>query len=122
MQLGAAIANQAEDLAELESKDTGKPISQARADMVAAARYFEFYGAAADKVHGETIPFLKGYQVQTLHEPYGVTGHIIPWNYPAQMFGRSCAPALAMGNAVVLKPAEEACLTPIRIAELAACA
>lgn len=119
MQLGAAIANQAEDLAELESKDTGKPISQARADMVAAARYFEFYGAAADKVHGETIPFLKGYQVQTLHEPYGVTGHIIPWNYPAQMFGRSCAPALAMGNAVVLKPAEEACLTPIRIAELA---
>jgi len=57
--------------------------------------------------------------VQTLHEPYGVTGHIIPWNYPAQMVGRSCAPALAMGNAVVLKPAEEACLTPIRICELA---
>lgn len=117
--LSQAIAAHAEELAEWESKDTGKPISQARADMVAAARYFEFYGAAADKVHGETIPFLNGYQVQTIHEPYGVTGHIIPWNYPAQMFGRSCAPALAMGNAVVLKPAEEACLTPIRIAELA---
>lgn len=119
MRLGEAVTAHAEELAEWEAKDTGKPISQARADMVAAARYFEYYGAAADKVHGETIPFLEGYQVQTIYEPYGVTGHIIPWNYPAQMFGRSCAPALAMGNAVVLKPAEEACITPIRIAELA---
>lgn len=119
MRLSEAISAHAEELAEWESRDTGKPISQARADMVAAARYCEFYGAAADKVHGDTIPFLNGYQVQTIHEAYGVTGHIIPWNYPAQMFGRSCAPALAMGNAVVLKPAEEACLTPIRIAELA---
>lgn len=119
MKLGEAVAQHAEELAEWEAKDTGKPISQARADMVAAARYFEFYGSAADKVHGETIPFMAGYQVQTLHEPYGVTGHIIPWNYPAQMFGRTCAPALAMGNAVVLKPAEEACITPLRICELA---
>ncbi|MEM9756876.1 MAG: aldehyde dehydrogenase family protein, partial [Pseudomonadota bacterium] len=119
MALGASITDNAANFAEWEARDTGKPISQAKADMVAAARYFEFYGAAADKVHGETIPFLPGYQVQTLYEPYGVTGHIIPWNYPAQMFGRSCAPALAMGNAVVLKPAEEACITPILIAELA---
>ncbi|MBO6758907.1 MAG: aldehyde dehydrogenase family protein [Roseibium sp.] len=117
--LGEAITQNAATLAEWESRDTGKPHAQAKADMVAAARYFEFYGAAADKVHGESIPFLAGYQVQTIHEPYGVTGHIIPWNYPAQMIGRSCAPALAMGNAVVLKPAEEACLTPIKIAELA---
>jgi aldehyde dehydrogenase (NAD+) len=70
-------------------------------------------------VHGETIPFLDGYMVTTLREPLGVTGHIIPWNYPAQMFGRSMAPALAMGNAVVMKPAEEACMTPLRLAELA---
>ncbi len=117
--LGERITENADALAELEARDTGKPLKQARADMVAAARYFEFYGAAADKVHGETIPFLAGFQVQTVREPFGVTGHIIPWNYPAQMVGRSCAPALAMGNAVVLKPAEEACMTPIRIAELA---
>ena len=117
--LGQAVAAEAEDLAGLEARDTGKPLSQARADMVACARYFEFYGGAADKVHGQTIPFLAGYQVQAWHEPHGVTGHIIPWNYPAQMFGRSLAPALAMGNATVLKPAEEACLTPLRLAELA---
>lgn len=117
--LGEAIGADAETLATTEARDTGKPLSQARADMVAAARYFEFYGAAADKVHGETIPFLAGYHVHTLREPYGVTGHIIPWNYPAQMFGRSCAPALAMGNTVVLKPAEDACMTPIRLARIA---
>lgn len=117
--LGEKITENSEELAELESKDTGKPLLQAKADMVATARYFEYYGAAADKVHGDTIPFLSGFQVQTIYEPYGVTGHIIPWNYPAQMIGRSCAPSLAMGNAVVLKPAEEACLSPIRIAQLA---
>ncbi|MEM1044966.1 MAG: aldehyde dehydrogenase family protein [Pseudomonadota bacterium] len=117
--LGRAVTDNAEDLAQLEARDTGKPLTQARADMVATARYFEFYGGAADKVHGDTVPFLAGYNVQVWHEPYGVTGHIIPWNYPAQMVGRSLAPALAMGNAVVLKPAEEAALTPLRIAELA---
>lgn len=117
--LGEAIGKNATELAQLESSDTGKPMAQAKADMIATARYFEYYGAAADKVHGDTIPFMSGFQVQTIYEPYGVTGHIIPWNYPAQMIGRSCAPALAMGNAVVLKPAEEACLTPIRIAQIA---
>ena len=119
MKLGELIGEHAEDLAKLEARDTGKPMSQARADMVAAARYFEYYGAAADKVHGDTIPFLNGYAVTTLHEPHGVTGHIIPWNYPAQMFGRTLGPALAMGSATVLKPASEACLTPLRIAALA---
>ncbi|NIA70582.1 aldehyde dehydrogenase family protein [Pelagibius litoralis] len=117
--LGEAVTLHGEELATLEARDTGKPLSQARADMVACARYFEYYGGAADKLHGETIPFLSGYQVQAWYEPYGVTGHIIPWNYPAQMFGRSLAPALAMGNATVLKPAEEASLTPLRLAELA---
>lgn len=117
--LGAAIAALAERLAALESRDTGKPLAQARADLTATARYFEYYGGAADKVHGETIPFLAGYTVQTWREAHGVTGHIIPWNYPAQIFGRSLAPALAMGNATVLKPAEEASLTPLAIAALA---
>jgi len=117
--LALAIEANAEELAATEARDTGKPMKQARADIAAARRYFEYYGGAADKVHGETIPFDAGFQVSTLREPYGVTGHIIPWNYPAQMFGRTLAPALAMGNAVVLKPAEEACLTPLRLAELA---
>lgn len=117
--LADAITANADELAQTEARDTGKPMTQARADMIATARYFEFYGGAADKVHGETIPFLDGYNVQVWHEPHGVTGHIIPWNYPAQMFARSLAPALAMGNAVVLKPAEEASLTPLRLAELA---
>lgn len=114
----AIIAQRAEELAQLEALDTGKPMKQARADMVALARYFEFYGGAADKVHGDTVPFLEGYLVTTHYEPLGVTGHIIPWNYPAQMFGRTIAPALAMGNACVCKPAEEACLVPLRLAEL----
>jgi aldehyde dehydrogenase (NAD+) len=118
MKVGEKIAQHAEELAQLEAKDTGKPLKQARADMVAAARYFEFYGAAADKVHGEVVPFLAGYTVMVKREPRGVTGHIIPWNYPAQMFGRTLAPALACGNATVLKPAEEACLTSLRITEL----
>lgn len=119
MELSRRITAEAEQLAQLESRDNGKPIGQARADMAATARYFEFYGGAADKVHGEVIPFLNGYNVQVLREPHGVTGHIIPWNYPAQMIGRTLAPALAMGNATVLKPAEDACLSTLRIAELA---
>ncbi len=118
--LGAAILANADELTELEARDCGKPIKQARADIEASARYFEFYGGAADKVHGEQIPFLNGYFVTGEREPLGVTGHIIPWNYPAQMIGRTLGPALAMGNATVLKPAEDACLTPLRIAELAA--
>jgi len=119
IKLSYAITENAESLAKLEAQDTGKPLTQARADIVASARYFEYYGSAADKLHGETIPYLHGFQVQVLREPYGVTGHIIPWNYPAQMFGRTLAPALAVGNAVVLKPAEDACLTPLKLAELA---
>lgn len=117
--LGEAVLTHHEDLAQLEARDTGKPITTARNDITVLARYFEFYGAGADKIHGQVIPFLNGYTVNVLREPLGVTAHIIPWNYPAQMLGRSIAPALAMGNAVVVKPAEDACLTPLRVAELA---
>ncbi|NPU67214.1 aldehyde dehydrogenase family protein [Bradyrhizobium sp. 83012] len=118
--LGRLVEDNAEELAKLEAADTGKPMKQAKADIAAVARYFEYYGGAADKVHGDTIPFLDGFFVTTVYEPLGVTGHIIPWNYPGQMFGRTVAPALAMGNATVIKPAEEACLVPLRLAELAA--
>ena len=113
------ILQHTEELALLEAKDTGKPMSTALSDAKAVARYFEFYGAAADKVHGQTIPYLKGYNVSVVRVPHGVTAHIIPWNYPAQMFGRTLAPALAMGNAAVIKPAEDACLSVIRLGELA---
>ena len=117
--LGTKILDNFDELADLEALDTGKPLKQAKADITAAGRYFEYYGGAADKVHGDTIPFMDGYMVSILREPHGVTGHIIPWNYPAQMYGRSLAPALAMGNAVVLKPAEDACMTSLRMSELA---
>ncbi len=119
MRLSALIAEHHAELAELECRDTGKPIQQARADITACARYFEYYGGAADKLHGETIPYAQGSTVMALRVPHGVTGHIIPWNYPAQIFGRSVGAALAAGNACVVKPAEDACLTPLRIAALA---
>ncbi|SDO79792.1 aldehyde dehydrogenase (NAD+) [Ralstonia sp. 25mfcol4.1] len=109
-----------DELAALEARDTGKPLRQARADARAVARYFEFYAGAADKLHGETIPYTTGYTVLTVREPHGVTGHIIPWNYPLQIFGRSVGAALATGNACVVKPAEDACLSILRVAELAA--
>ncbi len=118
--VGDAIADDAERLAGIESRDTGKPLSQARADVAAAIRYFEFFAGAADKLHGETLPYLPGYAVQVLRVPVGVTGHIIPWNYPTQMFARSLAPSLAVGNATVIKPSEDASQSVIALAELAA--
>jgi aldehyde dehydrogenase (NAD+) len=118
--IGRKVLDNLEMLAHLEVLDVGKPLKQARADAVALARYFEFYGGAADKVHGETLPFAAGYTALTLREPHGVTGHIVPWNYPMQIVGRSVGAALAMGNACVLKPAEEACLTAIAFAHIAA--
>jgi aldehyde dehydrogenase (NAD+) len=117
--LGLAVAADHDGLAALEAEDTGKPLKQARADIAALARYLEFYGGAADKLHGATIPFLEGYTALTLREPHGVTGHILPWNYPTQVLGRSVGAALAAGNACVVKPSEEACLSVLRIAELA---
>ncbi len=119
LKMSALVLEQADELARLEALDVGKPLKQGRADAVALARYLEFYGGAADKVHGETIPFANGYTALTLREPHGVTAHIVPWNYPMQIIGRSVGAALAMGNACVLKPAEEACLTALAFARIA---
>jgi aldehyde dehydrogenase (NAD+) len=116
--LSALILEHENELTEMEARDVGKPLTQARVDVRACARYFEFYGGAADKVHGETIPYLEGYTVLTLREPHGVTGHIIPWNYPLQIIGRTIGGALTMGNACVLKPGEEASQTALMIGEL----
>lgn len=118
--LERAILKHGEELAHLEARDCGKPMKQARADVAACARYFEFYGGACDKFHGETIPYPANYTVLTWREPHGVTGHIIPWNYPLQIFGRSVGGALAAGNACVVKPAEDACVSLLRIADLVA--
>ena len=120
LKLSNKVLEHFDELAALESRDCGKPTKQARADVTAIARYFEFYGGAADKLHGETLPYQNGYTVLTLREPHGVTGHIVPWNYPLQIFGRSVGGALAAGNACVVKPAEDACLSLLRIAQLAA--
>lgn len=118
MRVSQGVRERAQELAQLESLDVGKPLSQARADVEALARYMEFYAGACDKIHGSTIPYLPGYTVYTLREPHGVTAHIIPWNYPMQIIGRSVGAALAMGNAAVLKPAEEACLSALAFADI----
>jgi len=120
MKLSHKVAQHADELALLEQRDCGKPVKQARADAAALSRYFEFYAGACDKLHGETLPYLDGYSVMTWREPHGVTGHIIPWNYPMQIFGRSVGGALAAGNTCVVKPSEDACLSLIRVAQLAA--
>jgi aldehyde dehydrogenase (NAD+) len=119
MKISGAITQHSDWLADLEALDVGKPIGEARADARALARYFEFYAGAADKIHGETLPYLPGYSVFTQREPLGVTGQIIPWNYPMQILGRSVVAALTMGNAVVLKPAELASLTSLAVARIA---
>jgi len=115
-----AVTAHADELAQLEARDTGKSLKTARADVSALARYFEFYAGAADKLHGQTLPYEPGYLVATVREPHGVTGHIIPWNYPMQIFGRTVGAALAAGNACVVKPAEDASLSSLRLGELAA--
>lgn len=117
--LSHLVEKNGEELAALESRDTGKPARQGKADVTATMRYYEFYGGAADKVHGDTIPFLDGYTALTLREPHGVVAGIIPWNYPLQILARVAGAALAMGNTLVVKPAEDASLSAIRIAELA---
>ena len=117
--IGEAILAQHDELAMLESRDTGKPLTQARTDVEVAARYFEFYGSTIEALYGDTIPSIPGVFAYTTHEPLGVTAHIEPWNYPLQIGARSLAPSLAVGNACVLKPAEEAPLSLGRLATVA---
>lgn len=117
--IAGAIREQGEHLARLESLDVGKPLSQAKADVEAAARYFEFYAGVADKLGGTTIPLGPGLLDYTVREPIGVSGQIIPFNYPLQNTARGSAPALAAGCTVVLKPSPEAPLTPLEIGRIA---
>jgi aldehyde dehydrogenase (NAD+) len=116
--LAAALRDRAEELAGLESLDTGKPISQARTDVATAARYLEYYGGAADKLLGETIPSEDGAFVYTIREPLGVVAHITPWNSPLSQMFRGVAPSLAAGNTVLVKPSEVAPLSTQAVAEI----
>lgn len=117
--LAEEIRAQQESLALLETRDNGKPLSHARADVETCARYFEYYAGVADKVHGDSIPLTDDYVDYTVREPLGVTAQIIPWNLPTNIFGRSVAPALATGNTAVVKPAEQTPLTAVEIGRLA---
>lgn len=114
-----AIQANLEELARTESEDTGKPLTQARADATVTARYFRFYARAIDSYYGLQIPVGDDLHVYTRREPLGVVAAIIAWNYPMQLLGRAVAPALATGNAIVIKPGDETPRTAVRIAELA---
>jgi aldehyde dehydrogenase (NAD+) len=111
------IAAEAEELIRLETLDVGKPLREARVDVGHAERLFRFYGEVADKLPTEKLTVEGGFAF-TDRLPHGVTGHITPWNYPIQLFARTIAPALATGNACVLKPAEDTPLTSLRAAQI----
>lgn len=116
--LARAIERSSEELAQMETLDSGKPIQTSRKEVFSTARYFEFYAGAADKIHGTQIPLGPDYVDFTIREPLGVTAHIVPWNMPLNMIGRSVAPALAAGNTAVVKPAEQTPLTALKLADL----
>ncbi|CAE6075428.1 unnamed protein product [Arabidopsis arenosa] len=106
------VEKHSEELASLETWDNGKPYQQSKAvEIPMFARLFRYYAGWADKIHGLTVPADGNYHVQTLHEPIGVAGQIIPWNFPLLMFAWKVGPALACGNTIVLKTAEQTPLT-----------
>jgi len=117
-QIAQKIKEHSEELARLETLDNGKPLNESRLDMFLAAECFEYYGGAAAKLEGKTVPVFGERFDYVLREPWGVVGQIIPWNFPLLMAAWKLAPALAAGNCVVLKPAEQTPLTALRLAEL----
>ncbi len=117
--LADLLKKHSEELARLESRNTGKPITAARGEVVGASLVFDYYAGAANKVFGETIPVSRPGLDLTLREPIGVVGLIVPWNYPLYLASWKVAPALAAGNTAVLKPASWGPLTCLRMAELA---
>lgn len=117
--LADLIEQNAEELARLESLDNGKPLGDSRkADLPLVMACYRYYAGWADKIQGKTIPVQGPYFCYTRHEPVGVVGQIIPWNFPLLMQAWKLGPALAAGNTVVLKPAEQTPLTALRIGEL----
>ncbi|MCP5039268.1 MAG: aldehyde dehydrogenase family protein [Rhodobacteraceae bacterium] len=116
----ALIRRDSERLAMIEVLDSGKPISEARGDVETTAAYFEYYAGMADKMQGDTIPLGPDFISLTLHEPVGVTAHIIPWNFPLVTTARGVAPALAAGCTAVVKPATQTPLTAMALADILA--
>jgi acyl-CoA reductase-like NAD-dependent aldehyde dehydrogenase len=115
--LAALVEQHGEELARLETRNVGKPISDSRGEVGMVAEVFHFYAGAVDKHYGETIPVAGGVDL-TFREPLGVVGLIVPWNFPIAISSWKLGPALACGNAVVLKPAGLTPLTAVRLAEL----
>jgi aldehyde dehydrogenase (NAD+) len=118
--LGDLIGAKAAELSQLETLDTGKPIwESSKIDVPLTVDVFYYFAGAATKLEGDTIPVSGPYLNYTLREPLGVVGLIVPWNFPLLLAARKVAPALAAGNTVILKPAEETPLTALRLGELA---
>jgi aldehyde dehydrogenase (NAD+) len=117
--LADLIEKHADELARLESLDSGKPVMAAkRADLPLTIACYRYFAGWADKIQGRTIPVAGDYLCYTRHEPVGVVGQIVPWNFPLLMQAWKLAPALAAGNTIVLKPAEQTPLTALRVGEL----
>lgn len=119
LNISELIREKADELARLESQNVGKPIREARDEVNLAADCFEYYAGAINKVGGQTIPVAAPGVSMTFREPIGVCGLILPWNFPIAIASWKVAPALAMGNTVVVKPAEQTPLTALRLGELA---
>jgi len=117
--IAVRLCKDVEELALLETLNTGKPLAQSRAAVVRIARYFEFFAGAADKIHGETYPIGPGYLCYSERVPIGLTAHILPWNAPLQQTARGIAPALAAGNSVLAKPSEFTPVTCLILARIA---
>src|SRR5438552_3135406 len=117
--LAGLVREHLEELAQLESRNVGKPISGARGEALAVSFVFDYYAGAANKLFGETIPVSKPGLDFTLREPIGVCGLIVPWNFPMNMARWKLGPALAAGNTTILKPASYTPLTALRLGELA---
>jgi betaine-aldehyde dehydrogenase len=119
LKLADLIEANAEELARLESLDTGHPLKDSRAlDVPRTAACYRYFGGMADKFQGETIPVEAGFLNYTLREPVGVVGQVVPWNFPLMFTSWKMAPALAAGNTIVMKPAEVTPLSSLKIAEL----
>lgn len=118
LRAAALIRQEAPRLAVAETLDSGKPLGEAEGDVAGAARCFEYYAGAADKLQGDSFPLGAEYLGYGLPEPLGVTAHIIPWNYPLSTAARGIAPALAAGCTVVAKPAEQTPLSALMLGEI----
>jgi aldehyde dehydrogenase (NAD+) len=117
--LADLVERHSEELAALESLNCGKTITDSVGDMQGVVNTLRYYAGWADKIEGKTVPVRGSFLSYTLREPVGVVGQIIPWNFPLLMLAWKWGPALACGNTVVLKPAEQTPLTALRVGELA---